>query len=59
MYLCTFCECRNFEIDYLNVSLLTKGRQTIDDYFETQDVTVRTNDLLIKCKFLEFTIGRM
>ena len=52
---CTFRECYNVEIDFLNVLLLSRGRHTIDDYFETQDVTVRPNDLRIEGKFLEFT----
>jgi len=52
---CTFRECYNVEIDFLNVLLLSRGRHTIDDYFETQEVTVRPNDLRIEGKFLEFT----
>ena len=52
---CTFRECYNVEIDFLNVLLLSRGRHTIDDYFETQDVTVRPNDLRIEGKFLEFS----
>ena len=52
---CTFRECYNVEIDFLNVLLLSRGRHTIDDYFETLEVIVRPNDLRIEGKFLEFT----
>jgi hypothetical protein len=60
---CTFreCQCYNVEIDFLNLNVLllstSRGRHTIDDYFETQDATVRPNDLRIELegKFLEFT----
>ena len=51
---CTFRQCYDVEIDYLNLLLLTKARSTIESYFDATDqASVQSNELRIDGKFSE------
>ena len=51
---CTFRQCCDVEIDYLNLLLLTKARNTIESYFDATDqASVQSNALRIDGKFSE------
>ena len=53
---CTFRQCYDVEIDYLNLLLLTKARSTIESYFDATDqASVQPNALRIDGKFSEST----
>ena len=54
--MCTFRQCYDVEIDYLNLLLLTKARSTIESYFDATDqASVQPNALRIDGKFSEST----
>jgi len=51
---CTFRQCCDVEIDYLNLLLLTKVRNTIESYFDATDqASEQPNPLRIDGKFSE------
>ena len=51
---CTFRQCCDVEIDYLNLLLLTKARNAIESYFDASDqASVQSNALRIDGKFSE------
>ena len=51
---CTFRQCCDVEIAYLNLLLLTKARNTIESYFDATDqASVQPNALRIDGKFSE------
>ena len=53
---CTFRQCYDVEVDYLNLLLLTKGRNTIDSYFDANgQACIQPNALRIHGKFTEST----
>jgi hypothetical protein len=53
---CTFRQCCDVEIHYLNLLLLTKARNTIESYFDATDqASVQPNALHIDGKFSEST----
>ena len=53
---CTFRQCYDVEVDYLNLLLLTKGRNTIDSYFDANgQARIQPNALRIHGKFTEST----
>ena len=54
--MCTFRQCCDVEIHYLNLLLLTKARNTIESYFDATDqASVQPNALHIDGKFSEST----
>ena len=49
---CTFRQCYDVEVDYLNLLLLTKGRNTIESYFDANgEACIQPNALRIHGKF--------
>jgi hypothetical protein len=51
---CTFRQCYDVEVDYLNLLLLTKGRHTIESYFDANgQACIQPNALRIHGKFTE------
>ena len=52
--MCTFRQCYDVEVDYLNLLLLTKGRNTIESYFDANgEACIQPNALRIHGKFTE------
>ena len=53
---CTFRQCYDVEVDYLKLLLLTKGRNTIESYFDANgQACIQPNALCIHGKFTEST----
>jgi hypothetical protein len=51
---CTFRQCYDVEVDHLNLLLLTKGRTTIESYFDANgEACIHPNALRIHGKFTE------
>ncbi len=52
---CSFRQCYDVEVDYLNLLLLTKGRHTIESYFDAGNgqACIQPNALRIRGKFTE------
>jgi hypothetical protein len=53
---CTFRQCYDVEVDYLKLLVLTKGRNTIESYFDANgQACIQPNALCIHGKFTEST----